>query len=189
MMVWRLTGQFLTRPIIFGVAWLSLCAGSAVLASQSASEVVTKSVPEAHLAGQARYTYLFWDVYDARLYAPQGQWQADQPFALALTYLRGFDGEDIAERSVKEMKAQGLQDQSLLKQWRQQMTLLFPDVVEQDTITGVRTASGATHFYLNDKLLGQVDDPAFGEWFFNIWLGPNTSEPAFREKLLALKGD
>ena len=48
----------------------------------------TEYVPEAQLVGEARMTYLFWKVYDARLYAPEGKWQPTQPFALELKYLR-----------------------------------------------------------------------------------------------------
>ena len=150
-------------------------------------ESVNELVPGASMVGEARYSYLFWDVYDARLYAPQGNWQPSSPFALALTYLRDFDGKDIAERSVKEMREQGMKDEQRLSQWQQKMQALFPDVAENDTITGIRTEQGTARFYLNSELLGEVKEPDFAKWFFNIWLGQETTEPEFRAKLLELE--
>ena len=60
--------------------------------ASSVPELVTSAIPGAAKVGEARYSYLFWDVYDARLFAPQGKWQPQESFALALTYLRDFDG-------------------------------------------------------------------------------------------------
>ncbi|NVK57650.1 MAG: chalcone isomerase family protein [Alteromonadaceae bacterium] len=160
---------------------------AALPANAAVPQIVSEAVPDAKLAGQARYSYLFWDVYDAALYAPQGRWQQSAPFALTLTYLRDFDGADIAKRSVKEIRAQGFSDNDRLQRWQATMTDLFPDVTENDTITGVATAGGNTRFYLNDALLGEVTESEFTQWFFNIWLGPQTTEPEFRAKLLNLK--
>ena len=85
------------------------------------------------------------------------------------------------------MREQGLSDKSRIERWQSTMQQIFPDVKEQDTITGIKTGEGITRFFHNDKLVGEVDDPAFGEWFFNIWLGPQTTEPEFRAKLLELE--
>ncbi|MDC8832574.1 chalcone isomerase family protein [Alteromonas gilva] len=159
----------------------------AMPASAAVPSLVTDAVPNAQLAGQARYSYLFWDVYDAALYAPQGRWHQTRPFALTLTYLRDFDGAEIAERSVKEMRAQGFSDNESLQRWQKAMTELFPDVSENDTIAGVATAAGTSRFYFNGEFLGEIEEQAFTEWFFNIWLGPKTTEPDFRAKLLNLK--
>ena len=158
-----------------------------VQANSGVPELVSSAVPGAAKVGEARYSYLFWDVYDARLFAPQGKWQPQESFALALTYLRDFAGEDIAERSIKEMREQGLSDKSRIERWQSAMQQIFPDVKEQDTITGIKTSAGVTRFFHNDELVGEVEDPAFGEWFFNIWLGPQTTEPEFRAKLLELE--
>ena len=79
----------------------------ALTSQASVPTPVNERVPNASVVGEARFTYYFWDVYDAVLYAPNGKWPAER-FALRLTYLRDFDGSEIAERSIKEMKSQGL---------------------------------------------------------------------------------
>lgn len=144
---------------------------------------VEERVPNASVVGEARFTYYFWDVYDAVLYAPEGKWPADR-FALRLTYLRDFDGSEIAERSIKEMKSQGLKDEQKISSWLQAMRDIFPDINEDEHLLGVVGENGQTLFYQQDRLLGEVEDKEFTRWFFNIWLGEKTSEPDFRDKLL-----
>jgi hypothetical protein len=46
------------------------------------------AVPDAELVGQGRLKFLFWNVFDASLYAPDGTWSRDEPFALSVPYLR-----------------------------------------------------------------------------------------------------
>ncbi len=138
------------------------------------------------IVGEARLTVLFWDVYDASLYADEGQFDASKPYALTLKYLRDFDGDDIASRSVDEMRKQGVVDEIVLAKWYQQMNQIFPDVKEGESITGIVDENQHSVFYYNDRLLGKVEDPKFSRAFFNIWLSENTSEPEMREQLLGL---
>ncbi len=143
-------------------------------------------VPQATAMGSGRLTYLLWEVYDARLFTPRGTWKNTPPYALELHYLMSLDGKKIAERSVDEMRGQGFADKSKLDIWQQEMTRIFPNVKKGDTITGIFDAEGTTLFYLNQKLIGKVADPSFGEYFFGIWLNDKTSEPKLRKQLLSL---
>ena len=71
----------------------------------NASEYISQYVPEAEKVGAGRLSVMIWDVYDAALYAPQGQFNENKPFALELTYLRHIPGEKIAApTSVRENK-------------------------------------------------------------------------------------
>lgn len=146
--------------------------------------VVNEMIPEAEMVGEARMTYMFWDVYDAKLYAKKGEYESDQPFALSLHYLRSLKGKAIAERSIKEMRNQGLDDQSKLTQWEKRMVEIFPDVEDGSVLTGVVDDEGKTVFYSDGTKIGEVDDSEFSKHFFNIWLAENTSEPELRKALL-----
>ncbi|WP_240615563.1 chalcone isomerase family protein [Alteromonas facilis] len=169
------------RKIFHGIS-LSLLISGSVMAS---NQVVEAAITNAQLVGAAKFEYFFFDVYRAELFAPDGQYQADKHFALALTYLRDFKGVDIAERSVKEMRQQGFNDTSTLSAWNEQMQAIFPDVKKGQTITGV-ALDGVASFYLNDKPIGQIKDAQFTQRFFDIWLGEKTSEPGLRKQLLKL---
>lgn len=150
-----------------------------------AAEVVDDYLHNPKLVGEGRLTYVFWDVYDASLFAPNGDWQNDQPFALKLVYLRKIEGKQIAERSVEEMRQQGIKDEVQLATWHTQMRKIFPDVDEGVNLLGIRDQNGYAVFYSGDQQIGRIDDPAFTQAFFNIWLSEKTSSPDLRRKLLS----
>ncbi|MHA7777077.1 chalcone isomerase family protein [Roseibium sp. M-1] len=142
------------------------------------------ALPAAERVGAGRMTFLGFKVFDAELFAPGGTYNPSAPFALRLTYLRSFKGQEIADSSVKEIRRQGGVSDSQLANWRRQMEALFPDVRPGQSITGVRTAGGRSEFYLGDRKLGTIADPAFTKKFFAIWLGGNTRDPQLRAKLV-----
>jgi hypothetical protein len=148
-------------------------------------ETVASHIPDAALAGEARMRVLIWDVFDATLYAPEGEYNPAQPFALSLSYLRTFTSEQIVNRSISEIERQGPLDPATRDRWRGELSRIIPDVAPGMTVIGVRDAAGRAHFYLDDDQLGVVDDPEFSSRFFNIWLGPETSNPGFQRAMLA----
>lgn len=156
-------------------------------APASANQAVQQQIPNIQKVGEARLTYAFWDVYDAVLYAPNGSWDAEKPYALSLRYLRELDGDAIADRSVEEIKKQGFTQEKSLAEWHKQMLEIFPDVKEGTNLTAIFTSNKTTLFFHDGKPIGMVKDPLFGKHFFGIWLSKKTSEPALRKSLLGLK--
>jgi hypothetical protein len=136
--------------------------------------------------GAGRLSVFLIPVFDATLYAPKGVWRADKPFALELAYLRTIKAADIVERSVHEIKHQGHTDTARLSSWEGHMRRLFPDVQKGTRLMGVRDERGHMQLYNSGRLLGRVDEPDFTAAFFNIWLGPKTSQPGLRQDLLKL---
>jgi hypothetical protein len=147
---------------------------------------VNAFVQPENLVGKARLSFLFWDVYDAQLYAPQRVFSPDGMYALSLRYLMDFSGPDIAERSLDEMRGQGYRDKLQLDRWLVEMLTIFPDVQAGDELIGVRSVIGESYFLHNGKVIGTVTDPLFADAFFGIWLAPNSSEPKLRKKLLGI---
>lgn len=154
-----------------------------ILNVHASPPIIDNHVHEPVMVGEARYTYLLFDVYDAKLFAPKGIWSFEEPFALELTYLRNLNGQKIAVRSAKEIRDQGFENELLLAGWYSQMKDIFPDVSNGSVITGVYLPNDETLFYHDGKLIGRVQDPKFGQRFFGIWLSDKTSEPEFKNKL------
>ncbi|MEM1143964.1 MAG: chalcone isomerase family protein [Pseudomonadota bacterium] len=136
------------------------------------------------IVGEARMQVLFWNVYDAKLYAPGGAYSAASPFALSLTYLRDLQGDQISERSIEEMRKQGFADEITLARWFDKLSLIIPDVGDQNEIIGLADEYAHTRFYLDGTFIGEIKEPGFTRAFFDIWLGERTSEPALRDRLL-----
>jgi Chalcone isomerase-like len=131
----------------------------------------------------------FWgfDVYDARLWTPQGfrYSQATQfPFALELQYLRRLEGSAIASRSLDEMRRLATLTDAQAQSWLMAMREVFPNVREGDRITGINVPGEGVEFWVNGQRAGEVKDPAFAQLFFGIWLSERTSEPKLRAQLL-----
>lgn len=140
--------------------------------------------PTAGLArwGSGSFRRFGFLVYEATLWAG-GDDPRRPPLALRLTYKRNIAGKAIAEASVKEMRQLGIGDDARLRRWGEQMERIFPDVRPEDHITGLHLPQEARFFH-NGRLIGTVDDAAFAEAFFAIWLDPRTSAPELRAALL-----
>ena len=149
--------------------------------------IADKHISNAELVGKARFKVIFWSVFDATLYAKDANFQADQPFALSLSYLRKIEGSEIVASSITEMKAQNLFTDDELSDWEAQLSDFIPDVNDEITITGVRDKTGSSLFYSNGTLIGQIDNQRFTQGFFSIWLGEKTRDKKFRAQLLNLK--
>ncbi len=148
---------------------------------------VAAAIPGARQQGGDMFRYFGFRVYDIRLWvgerAVDDNW-TDRPLALVLNYQRKLVGEQIAERSLKEM--QGLADiaPADAQRWLQAMKQLFPDVDKGDRLTGLLLPGRGARFFLNGQLRGEVAEPEFARLFFGIWLAPGSSEPELRNALL-----
>jgi len=148
---------------------------------------IASQLPSARLAGEGLLRWFGFRIYQARLFVGEAYDHARPmlgPIALELTYKRDFDGQSIAQRSADEIESLNFGTQTQRATWASQMAAIFPDVAEGDRLTGILTASGQTLFLHNDKLLGQINDPAFGPAFFGIWLDERTSAPSLRAALI-----
>lgn len=145
---------------------------------------ITQLVPNAQKVGEGRLSVLFWDVYDAALYAPQGKWSRNKPFALRLRYFRNIKGKDIADRSVQEMRGQGFNDEVALAAWHTKMKAIFPDVKNSTILSAVFIPGKHTKFFANNRPIGSIKGNGFIRWFSGIWLSEKTSDPELRKKLL-----
>lgn len=151
--------------------------------SADVPQYVAKAIPDAGIKGQARMRYLMMDIYDATLYSMEGK-SLHRPLALSLTYHRKLDGERIARRSVEEIRGQGYSNELKLAAWYKQLREIFPDVTKNVTLTGILLKNGHTVFYRDGREIGRITDTEFGPKFFDIWLGPKTSDPSFRTRLI-----
>lgn len=148
--------------------------------------IAQQHVENAQLVGKSRFKVLFWSVFDAELYAEEGEYSPDKPFTLSLSYLRDIKGSEIVAKSMSEITNQDSFPSEKLATWKSKLDSIIPDVDTSTTITGVQDSNVHTIFYKNGTLIGEIKDPQFTRAFFNIWLGEKTSEPKLRSRLLGL---
>lgn len=179
------------RHLLLGLAALPFGASRAQSPlPASGPPELTGELMGARLAGTARLRFFGLHIYDARLWvgarALGTDWAAS-PFALELQYARGLKGEQIAERSLTEMRRQGEIDDVTAERWLGNMKQIFPDVQAGDRITGLNLPGMGVRFFVNGTMRSEVREAEFARTFFGIWLSPRTSEPAMREQLLGRK--
>ena len=144
--------------------------------SEANNDVIKKHVPNYQLVGSGVLSKFFWDIYKSELYAPEGKFSWDKPFALKITYFVDIDKEDIVEKTISEIKNQGFTDRSKLKKWSDEMLKAIPDVYDGTELTGIYTKNKNTIFFSNEKEEVKITDKGFGKKFFSIWLDKKSSE-------------
>jgi hypothetical protein len=152
--------------------------------SAKANKNIDEYIKNPQLVGQARFNHIFWHVYDVYLYAENGLYSSDKPFALKLVYKRDLKGNDIALRSKQEMKKIGFKNEAILEQWYQKMIDIFPDVSDGSELVGIYTKDKKSIFFDKNKKIGEETDPDFGKWFFAIWLSEKNLYPKLNKQLL-----
>lgn len=160
-------------------------------AAPAVAEAAALPLTGARLAGQGTLRFFGLDIYRARLWVTPGfraETFGESPLALELEYLRDFQAEAIARRSLAEMRRVGSFDDARARRWQQSLQAALPDVRAGDRLTGVHHPQRGVVFLQGGRTVGEVPDPEFARLFFGIWLSPATSEPALREALLARAG-
>ncbi len=160
-----------------------LCLGLSSLAHSNV-QVIQQHMPEVHKKSEVDFKYLWLDIYKVSLYVPNRHYDPEGAFALRLVYQRSFRAKDIASRSVYEINKQGFEDQNKLAEWERLLVNILPDVEKGDDLIGIKDAKGNAYFYQGSQLLAEVKDSEFSHWFFNIWLGENSSFPKYTKRLL-----
>lgn len=178
--------RFYSLGILF---WLMLCVLPVYAANDVVPSYIQSELTDARLFGQGSFRWFGLKIYDARLWVERAAFQPDSPisskFVLDLTYARDLYGNRIARSSIGQIRQLGLGSPAQQAVWLDKMQMLFPDVHEGTHISGVYLPAKGARFYLDGKLLGEIDDPEFARAFFSIWLDARTSAGRLRSQLLA----
>ena len=172
------------RRFLSGLLGMALLLSSLSIQAQALPELVTRDLMGLAMRGEATMRFFGLKVYDVRLWTQMKPFTHADPFAIELVYDMNLNGKDIADRSVKEMRSQGYNDESKLKRWGEEMAKIFPDIKKGDALIGISIPGKEARFYSREKLIAAVPDPEFAKAFFDIWLSEKSSEPKLRLKLL-----
>ena len=142
-------------------------------------------MPELKAIGGGLLRIFGFQIYNAYLWTPGGSgFDRSRPYVLDIHYLRTFSAKQLAERSIDEMRGQGIGSDAVYPKWSSEMQRVFADVKEGDRLTGVATPSRSAKFFYNSTYRGEIMDPAFTDAFFGIWLNEKSSQPKMRNQLL-----
>ncbi|NQZ15954.1 MAG: chalcone isomerase family protein [Idiomarina sp.] len=136
--------------------------------------------------GETRLSVLFWDVYDATLYSPSGEYEKSERQALNLNYLRDIDADDLIETTEEEWQKLKL-DSSEHEGWLAKLKDIWPNIKKGDCLLLVESDNGYAEFYQGEELLGTVESQVFTDQFLAIWLSPESRFEDERNELVGAK--
>jgi hypothetical protein len=169
---------------------LCILSGLAYGQTQEAKNLIAAPVPvnmyidDPRLIGNATHEVVFWEIYELSLYAEDQPFSGSPPYALEIEYKQGFTADIIADKSIALIREQEYSNEMRLAEWHSQLMDIFPDVSKGTVLTGIYTDDKQTAFYCDGEYVGKIKDPEFGQYFFNIWLGEDSTEPRLRRELI-----
>lgn len=107
-------------------------------------------------------------------------------FALEIVYKTSIKAEEIVNVSLVEMARLKRLTDAQIKTWTTEMQRAFPNVATGDRLMGVYVPKQGTRFFFNSRLIAEINDSAFGDAFFAIWLDEGTKRADLRRALLGL---
>lgn len=140
--------------------------------------------------GSGALRFFGFKAYDANLYTTAPASTNANPFtarslyALEIVYNTGIKAEEIVNVSLVEMARLRRLTEAQVKTWSAEMQRTFPSVVSGDRLTGLHVPNVGTRFFFNARLVSEINDAAFSDAFFAIWLDENTKRPDLRRQLL-----
>ena len=148
------------------------------------AEVMRDLVPDAGLVGQARFQVLFFKIYDAELFAPQGVYDRGAPYALRLTYLINGKKDRIIKQTVKEMKRQRAASDSMIESWLPLMETAFIDMPKGASADFIHVGDNRLVLATGGRVIAEIDDRDFIRALMDIWFGPKVQDADFQLALL-----
>ena len=143
-----------------------------------------------NLVGQAKFSFLFWDIYNSKLYTTSGVYPPEIESGAVLfeiAYLRDITAEDLLNRTEEQWDHLGY-SKSEYRQYTPALKAMWPDISAGDTLT-LLVQNEQASFYFNGIKLGFVAQEGFSQAFLAIWLSEKTSQPELRYALLGDKID
>ena len=142
------------------------------------------------LMGTGALRFFGFKAYDANLWnsgpaaAGANPFAAKGLYALEIVYNTGIKAEEIVNVSLVEMARLRKLSEAQVKSWTAELQRTFPSVVSGDRLTGLHVPRVGTRFFFNSRLISEINDPAFGDAFFAIWLDEGTKRADLRKQLL-----
>lgn len=139
--------------------------------------------------GSAKFSILFWDIYNGTLYTKSGGYlhgASTQSLIFEIEYLKDITKNDLLERTVEQWKHLNIPE-SEYRKFIPTLKGIWPDISSGDKLA-MLVQNKQSVFFFNNLRVGHIDQKEFSKLFLDIWLSPRTSQEKLREQLLGGKG-
>lgn len=134
--------------------------------------------------GTATFSFMFWDIYDSKLYTQSGRYNSmlKQTLLLEIHYRKDITKDDLLEKTVEQWQYLGFTNEKY-DEYLDTLRELWPNIESGDSLS-LLDDNKQSQFYFNGELLGTIEDADFANLFLAIWLSEKTSQPALRKRLI-----
>ena len=144
--------------------------------------IISKYLGKKFLIGNANYSFLFWDIYDAELYSTSKKYNSNE-LAIILKYNRSIDKETLIRETINDIKEQKSISNQQEEKWKSLLESIYIDTKTNKKFIAIRINNKSIFYYNNEKL-HESFDKEFNQLFFDIWLRSNSKNPNFTKTLL-----
>ncbi len=134
-------------------------------------------------AGSGSVGFLFWQFFDADLWATGGRFSWEKPSALSLTYRTEFSARELTESTIEEMARINGWPEERLTAFRADIAPCMSDVSDGDRFTAASPSPDRIVLYLNGSERCDLSMPGLRRAYLNIWLSQNSRFPDQSRKL------
>ncbi|MCI2285841.1 chalcone isomerase family protein [Colwellia sp. MSW7] len=135
--------------------------------------------------GKAKFSVLFWDIYNSTLYTKTGNYlynNSPESLLFEIEYLKDITAEDLLERTIQQWEHLKVPE-LVYSKFLPALKTIWPDISSGDKLT-LLVQNQQSVFYFNQMKVGQIEEVNFSKLFLDIWLSPNTSQTKLRKELL-----
>lgn len=135
--------------------------------------------------GRAKFSVLFWDIYNSTLYTISGQYFYKNPpetLLFKIEYLKDITSDELIERTIEQWRHLQIPEPQY-KPFIPQLKAIWPNISAGDSLT-LFVENETSVFYLNNIKIGIMNEHEFSQIFLDIWLSPETSQMQLRKQLL-----
>ena len=144
--------------------------------------IISKYLGKKFLIGNANYSFLFWNIYDAELYSTSKKYNPNE-LAIILKYNRSIDKETLSRETINDIKEQKSISNQQEEKWKSLLERIYIDTKTNKKFIAIKI-NNKSIFYYNNKKLHESFDEEFNQLFFDIWLRSNSKNPDFTRTLL-----
>ena len=144
--------------------------------------IISKYLGKKFLIGNANYSFLFWDIYDAELYSTSKKYNSNE-LAIILKYNRSIDKETLIRETINDIKEQKSISNQQEEKWKSLLESIYIDTKTNKKFIAIKI-NNKSIFYYNNKKLHESFDEEFNQLFFDIWFRSNSKNPNFTKTLL-----
>lgn len=137
--------------------------------------------------GSSELTFFGAKVYDISLWTVDDKFSYEKPFAIRIKYNMNFDKNDLAKRSITEIKKLHELTKDQEDSYLEQLLEILHSVKKGDEKIAIFDPQNGVSMIYNGKIIGKISDIKLARFFVDIWLDQRGSYPEVTRKVLGLR--